>query len=80
VQLHLDKSLRQSLNPKHSFVSNDLQNSASIKKYLKKGDEFNKFNAQKIFKIENGLEENALKNYLYKIPKDLSINRFPQES
>ena len=79
MQLHLDKSQRQGLNPKHSFVSNDLQNSASIKKYLKKGDEFNKFNAQKIFKIDNGLEENALKNYLYKIPKDYSINRFPQD-
>ena len=78
--LNYDKSVRQSLNIKHSFASNDLQNSASIKKYLKKSEEFNKFNAQKIFKIENGIEESLLKNYIHKIPKDNSTNRFPVES
>ncbi len=50
--LHHDKTNHHTLNVKHSFVSNDQQNNLSIKKYLKKGEDFNKLNAKKLFKIQ----------------------------
>ena len=51
--MHYDKSIHQTLNVKNSFASNDAQNTLSIKRYLKKGEEFNKINAKKIYRINN---------------------------
>jgi hypothetical protein len=52
----LNRSMKQTLNAKSSYPANNDglgANFTSIKKYLKKGEEFNRISMKKIFRIED---------------------------